>query len=135
MTHIFLIKHWITLHTFCNWTYNRDSIYKVFSQSYAWKEYNNVYCIIWSIFCRTHWSYYRHYIIIVYFWQWSRCVISYFMISFCSGPLSSMLHYIVQYDVFFSVVSSLAAWSGRPCCDLAKNRVCELACREVSSNN
>lgn len=101
MTHIYLIKHWITLHTFCNWTYNRDSIYKVFSQSYAWKEYNNVYCIIWSIFCRTHLSYYRHYIIIVYFWQWSRCVISYIMISFCSGPLSSMLHYIVHYDVFF----------------------------------
>lgn len=62
-------------------------------------------------------------------------IISYIMISFCSGPLSSMLHYIVHYDVFFSVVSSLAAWSGRPCCDLAKNRVCELACREVSSNN
>lgn len=29
------------------------------------------------------------------------------------------------------VVSSVAVWSGRPCCDLAKNRVCEQACREA----
>nr|XP_022307152.1 reversion-inducing cysteine-rich protein with Kazal motifs-like [Crassostrea virginica] len=33
------------------------------------------------------------------------------------------------------VVSSLAVWSGRPCCDLAKNRVCEQACREAKTQN
>ncbi|XP_061194027.1 reversion-inducing cysteine-rich protein with Kazal motifs-like [Saccostrea echinata] len=33
------------------------------------------------------------------------------------------------------VVHSLAVWSGRPCCDLAKNRVCEQACREAKSQS
>ncbi|XP_048755256.2 reversion-inducing cysteine-rich protein with Kazal motifs-like [Ostrea edulis] len=33
------------------------------------------------------------------------------------------------------VVQSLAVWSGRPCCDLAKNRVCEQDCRKAHSLN
>ena len=30
-----------------------------------------------------------------------------------------------------SVVHSISAWSGRPCCDLAVNRFCEQSCRQV----